>query len=85
MGVGAIALSVVVAVAGMVCLASPLRGVRWAAVLLPVGMVVGMLAVTPMALAQKLKMQYDATPQCASPDEESELGPSPYLRAARES
>jgi hypothetical protein len=48
-------------------------------------MVVGMLAVTPKALAQKLNRQYDAIPQCASPDEEGELGPSPYLRAARES
>lgn len=84
-GVGAIALFLVVAVAGLVFIATPLRWMRWAAVLLPVGMVVGMLAVTPMALGHKLDRQYDATPQCALPDEEGELGPSPYLRAACES
>ncbi len=81
---GDIALALVVAVATLAFVVAPSRGLRLAAVLLPVGMVVGMLAVTPMALAQKLDVQYDATPQCVSP-EEGESGPSPYLRAARES
>ena len=85
MGVGTIALFLVVVVASLAFVVSPLRWMRLAAVLLPVGMVVGMLAVTPMALGQKLNVQYDATPQCVSPDEQGELGPSPYLRAARES
>ena len=85
MGVGWIALFLVGAVASVAFVLSPLRGMRWAAVLLPVGMVVGMFAVTPSALEQKLDVQYDATPQCVSSDEEGELDPSPYLRAARES
>ena len=83
-GVGALAL-VLVAVVGLLAFAlSPLRGLRVAAVLLPGAMVLGMLAVTPAALGQKLDVQYDATPQCFS-GEEATGGPSPYLRAARES
>jgi hypothetical protein len=83
--VGLIALVLVVAIASLAFVVSPLREMRWAAVLLPVGMVVGMLAVTPAALAQKLDVQYDTTPQCVSLDEQGNSGPSPYLRAARES
>lgn len=82
MGVGGIALALVVAVAALAFVVSPLRGMRLAAVLLPVGMVVGMLAVTPVALGQKLEVQYDAAPQCVF---DEEMGPGPGSRAARQS
>jgi hypothetical protein len=83
-GVGVLAL-VLVAVVGLMAFAlSPLRSLRVAAVLLPGAMVLGMLAVTPAALGQKLDVQYDVTPQCSS-GEKATGGPSPYLRDARES
>lgn len=83
-GVGGIALVLVGAVALVAFLVSPSRGMRVAAVLLPFGMVLGMFAVTPAALSEKLKVQYHATPGCVFPGDEKQ-GPSPYLRAARES
>jgi hypothetical protein len=83
-GVSALALVLVGAVALLACAVSPPRRVRVAAMLLPVGMVVGMVAVTPAALEKKLDVQYHATPQCVFV-EADEPEHSPYLRAARES
>jgi hypothetical protein len=81
-GIGGIALVVVgiAAVATMV-VASRLW-VRLTAVAIPMLMVLGMLAVTPAALKNKLEVQYDATPRCVS---EEDIGPGPGSRAARES
>jgi hypothetical protein len=55
---------------------------RLTAAVVPVLMVLGMLAVTPAALREKLAVQYDDTPHCVS-----EEGPwsGPGGRAARES
>jgi hypothetical protein len=61
---------------------SSTRWVRRAAVVVPVVMVVGMLAVTPAALRHKVEVQYDATPQCVSAEVR---GPGPGSRAERES
>lgn len=85
-GVGGIALVLVGAVALVAFLVAPLSGMRVAAVLLPIGMVFGMFAVTPAALKEKLSVQYRATPACFSQGDEEEWGRhSPGLRAARES
>jgi hypothetical protein len=81
-GTGAIAL-VLVGLAGLIAmLVSSQPWMRLTAVAIPVLMVIGMLAVTPAALREKLEVQYDATPQCV-PDED--MGPGPGSRAARES
>ncbi len=86
-GMGDIALVLVGAVALVAFLVSPSHGMRAAAVLLPIGMVLGMFAVTPAALKEKLSVQYHATPECFSSGDEREWGGrrSPGLRAARES
>ena len=85
-GVGGIALVLVGAVALVAFLVSTSRGMRVAAVLLPVSMVLGMFAVTPAALKEKLNVQYHPTPECVFPGDEEELGRhSPGLLAARES
>lgn len=81
-GTGAIAL-VLVGLAGLVAvLVSSQPWMRLTAVAIPVLMVIGMLAVTPAALREKLEVQYDATPQCVS---DEDMGPGPGSRAARES
>ena len=81
-GTGALAL-VLVGLAGLIAmLVSSQPWMRLTAVAIPVLMVIGMLAVTPAALREKLEVQYDSTPQCV-PDED--MGPGPGSRAARES
>lgn len=80
-GVGGIALVLVGVVAAAAVAVSPRLWMRLTAVALPVLMVLGMLAVTPLALGQKLE-QYDDTPQCVS---EEDMGPGPGTRAAQES
>jgi hypothetical protein len=81
-GTGALALVLVGLVGLVAMLVSSQPWMRLTAVAIPVLMVIGMLAVTPAALREKLEVQYDATPQCV-PDED--MGPGPGSRAARES
>lgn len=81
-GTGTIAL-VLVVLAGLVAgVASQRAWMRLMAAAIPALMVIGMFAVTPAALREKLEVQYDATPQCVS---DEDLGPGPGPRAARES
>ncbi len=82
-GVGGIALVLVGAVALVAFVVSPRPGMRVAALLLPVALVLGMVAVTPAALKEKLRVQYRPTPQCASFADPKERGPG--VRAERES
>ena len=81
-GIGGLALALVLVAAFVASSLTAQRWARLAAVAIPLLMVVGMLAVTPAALREKLAVQYDATPQCVSAEE---MGPSPASRAARES
>jgi hypothetical protein len=81
-GIVGVALVLVGLAALVAALVSSKLWMRLAAVAIPAVMVVGMLAVTPAALREKLEVQYDATPQCV-PDED--MGPGPGSRAARES
>ena len=80
-GIAGMALVLVGLAALVAAIVSSMRWMRLVAVVIPVVMVVGMLAVTPAALREKLET-YDATPQCV-PDED--LGTGPGSRAARES
>ena len=68
--------------AAAAALAATRTWLRRAALATPVLMVVGMLAVTPAALAQKLDVQYDTTPQCVSAEAR---GTGPAARAERAS
>ena len=81
-GVGAIALAIVGLAALAAASVSTRPWMRWSALAIPALLVVGMFAVTPVALQAKLEVQYDATPQCVSAED---LGPGPGSRAARES
>lgn len=81
-GTGEVALVLVGVAALVAVLVSSQRWMRLTEVAIPILMVVGMLAVTPIALREKLEVQYDATPQCVS---EEDMGPGPGSRAARES
>jgi hypothetical protein len=81
-GTGTLALLLVGLAAVIAALVSSQPWVRLLAVAIPVLMVVGMFAVTPSALNQKLRVQFDATPRCVSRED---LGPGPGSRAARES
>jgi hypothetical protein len=81
-GIDTLALVLVALAAGAAALVATRTWLRRAALATPVLMVVGMLAVTPAALAQKLDVQYDTTPQCVS----AEIpGPSPAARGERAS
>lgn len=60
----ALGLVTVVAVIGLVL--SRRRWIRLTAVAVPVLTLIGMFAVTPSALGQKLEAQFDSTPQCVS-------------------
>lgn len=80
-GVSGIALVVLVAAALIVLVVSSRAWMRLTAAVIPVLMVLGMLAVTPAALRQKLDVQYGVAPQCLS----EEAGPGPGSRAARDS
>jgi hypothetical protein len=66
----------------LAALTSSRRWTRLTAAVIPVLMVVAMLAVTPSALREKLRVQYDAVPQCVPRED---MGPGPGQRAARES
>ena len=81
-GIGGVALVLVGVAALAALLVSPRSWMRLTAAGLPLLMVLGMLAVTPAALRQKLDVQYDDTPQCVS---EEDMGPGPGARAARQS
>ena len=81
-GIGALAL-VLVGVAALAAVSVSTRPwMRLTALAVPGLMVVGMLAVTPAALREKLEVQYDTTPRCVSGED---MGPGPGSRAARES
>ncbi|MBO1268173.1 hypothetical protein [Arthrobacter cavernae] len=58
----ALGLVAVVAVIGLVL--SPRLWMRLTAVALPVLMLLGMFAVTPLALGQRIEMQFGSSPQC---------------------
>lgn len=60
----ALGLVTVVAVIGLVL--SRRRWMQLTAVAIPVLTLIGMFAVTPSALGQKLEVQFDSTPQCVS-------------------
>ena len=81
-GIATLALVLVALAAGAAALVATRAWLRRAALATPVLMVVGMLAVTPAALAQKLDVQFDTTPQCVSAEAP---GPSPAARAERAS
>lgn len=66
-GLGGPAVILVVLIAGLAFWLSSDRWMRWTAVAISVLMLVATLAVTPLALGKKSE-QYDAVPQCASPD-----------------
>lgn len=79
-GIGVMAL-VLVGAAGLIALRVSARlWMRSSAVVIPVLMVLGMLAVTPAALRQKLDVQYDATPQCVF-DGDMSVGPGAIAAA----
>jgi len=67
-GLSGIALALVAVVAVLALLLGPGGWMRVSAVALPVVMLLGMLALTPVALAQKTQSQYSAAPQCSSED-----------------
>lgn len=81
-GIGGLALGIVGAAAVVTALVSPGRWTRATAVAIPVLMVAAMLAVTPLALQNKVDVQYDASPQCLT-GEDPTTGPG--ADAARES
>lgn len=62
----ALVLVTVFAVSALVLSSRP--WMRVTAVALPVLMLLGMLALTPLALRQKIDAQYDSVPQCVSED-----------------
>jgi hypothetical protein len=81
-GFGTVGLVLVGATALVVVVLSSQRWVRLSAVGIAVLMLLGMLAVTPAALANKLDSQYEATPQCGWEEEDGE---GPGMEAARDS
>lgn len=66
-GLSGIVLGAVVVVALVAVVLSPRWWMRLLAVALPVVMFLGMLALTPLALGQKVATQYDSIPQCLTP------------------
>ena len=79
-GPSGMALGVVVVVAMFGLVISPRLWMRLTAVAIPVLMLLGMFAVTPVALGQRLKVQFESTPQCVSEGSEE-----PMASADRES
>jgi uncharacterized protein YjeT (DUF2065 family) len=63
-GPSGLALGLVVIVAGIGLMLSPRRWMRLTAAAIPVLMLIGMFAVTPAALRQRLEVQFASTPQC---------------------
>ena len=80
---GALPLGLVVLAALVTVSVTTQRWVRLAAVAVPVLMAVALVAVTPVALQQKLERQYDDSPQCVDAAFEEAAGPG--ADAARES
>lgn len=81
-GTGGVAL-VLVGVPGLAAVVASSRlWMRLAALGIPALMALGMLAVTPAALREKLDVQYSATPQCLSTQD---TGHGPGSRAGRDS
>lgn len=74
----AFGLVAVVAVVGLML--STRRWMRLTAVAIPVLMLIGMFAVTPAALGQRIEVQFDSTPQCVT-----EGSDEPMATADRES
>ncbi len=81
-GTGGLALVLVGVLAVVALLVSRRRWVRRVALGIPVLMVLGMLMVTPGALQEKREVQFDATPQCVSQEDD---GSGPGARAQRRS
>ncbi|MCH8559370.1 hypothetical protein [Nesterenkonia sp. DZ6] len=79
-GLSGAALVLVGVVAVFALVLSPRPWMRWTAVAIPVLMLLGMLALTPVALQQKTEAQYDAVPQCVT-----EGSGEPAAAAERES
>lgn len=79
-GLSGAALGLVVVVAGFALVLSSAPWMRVTALAIPVLMLLGMLAVTPVALQQKIEAQYDPVPQCVSEDSQG-----PAATAERES
>ena len=77
---GGLALFLVLAAAVVVVFVTAQRWARRTAVAIPVLMVVGLIAVTPAALREKLVSSYSDTPQCVF---RSSWGPGPaWMRTA---
>lgn len=81
-GTSGVALLLIGGLAVGAVLSLPRTWVRVTAVAIPVALVAGTFAVTPLALRDKLESQYDAAPRCVVKDD---LGAGPGLRAARQS
>jgi hypothetical protein len=58
----------VAVVAAFAFVLSPRRWIRLTAMAIPVLMLLGMFAVTPSALQQRIETQFDSAPQCVSVD-----------------
>jgi hypothetical protein len=67
-GLSGVALIPVVVVGVIALIVARLRWMRLMAIAIPFLMLLGMLAVTPLALRQKIEVQLDSTPQCVSID-----------------
>jgi hypothetical protein len=65
-GPSGLALGLVTVVAMIGFMLSTRRWMRLAAAAIPVLMLIGMFAVTPAALGQRLEVQFDSTPQCVT-------------------
>ena len=65
-GPSGLAFGLVVIVALIGLMLSTRRWMRLAAVAIPVLMMIGMFAVTPAALGQRIQVQFDSTPQCVT-------------------
>lgn len=65
-GPSGLAFGLVVIVALIGLMLSTRRWMRLAAVAIPVLMLIGMFAVTPAALGQRIQVQFDSTPQCVT-------------------
>lgn len=67
-GLGLMAGIPVVLVAVIAFVLSAVRWMRITAAVIPVIMLLGMFAVTPVALRQRVELQYSSTPQCVNED-----------------
>jgi hypothetical protein len=67
-GLSVLALLPVAVVAAIAFMLSPRRWIRLTAATIPVLMLLGMFAVTPSALRQRIEIQFDSAPRCVSED-----------------